>query len=259
MPELPDLQVFAGNLTKALKGKKIVRVAVPVAKKLNSTVPALQKAVEHKTIKAVERVGKELHIHCSNDIVLGLHLMLHGKLYLLQTEQDTHKHTIMALYFEDGSGLALTDPFKSAVVTLNPKVSDVPDALSDKVNATFLKEVLQTRKKIKTLLMDQKFIRGIGNAYADEILWTAGIAPQSVSNKIPDPYIKALAKAIHQVLKDAEKQIRRHHPDIIAGEVRDFLAVHVPHKKESPTGGRIQQTNIASRTTYFTNEQELFQ
>jgi formamidopyrimidine-DNA glycosylase len=259
MPELPDLQVFAANLTKAIKGKKVQQVLIPVTKKINAPVAAFKKAIEQQHIKTVTRQGKQLHITLGNHTVLGLHLMLHGKLHLLQNLNEQHRNTILVLHFDDGSCLALTDPFKSAVVTLNPDAATVPDALSARVNATFLKGALQTRKNIKTLLMDQKIIQGIGNAYADEILWHARIAPQSISNKIPYNRIKALAKSIKQVLKDAEKQIRKKHPQIIAGEIRDFLAVHVPGKKETAGGVPIQQTTIASRKTYYTHEQELFQ
>lgn len=66
--------------------------------------------------------------------------------------------------------------------------------------------------------MDQKVIRGIGNAYADEILWEALISPVSVCNKIPDNKIKALSKSIKKVLKNAVKQIVKKKPDIISGD-----------------------------------------
>ena len=123
----------------------------------------------------------------------------------------------------------------------------------------FLKEKLsKKRTNIKTFLLDQKNIRGIGNAYADEILWEAGISPFSVCNKIPDAKIKELTKTIKSVLEDAIKQIKKTHPDIISGEVRDFLKIHNSKKEESPTGGKILNTTINSRITY-TEEQELFE
>jgi formamidopyrimidine-DNA glycosylase len=106
--------------------------------------------------------------------------------------------------------------------------------------------------------MDQKVIRGIGNAYADEILWHALISPLSVCNKIPEDKIKTLAKSIKTVLHDAIKKILKSHPDIIKGEVRDFLVIHNSSKKKSPTGAEIKQTTIGGRKTYYTDEQELY-
>jgi formamidopyrimidine-DNA glycosylase len=82
--------------------------------------------------------------------------------------------------------------------------------------------------------MDQHVIRGIGNAYADEILWDAGISPFSISNKIPGKKIDALVKSIKSVLKEAEKEIVKRDPGIISGEVRDFLKIHNAKKTHSP-------------------------
>jgi formamidopyrimidine-DNA glycosylase len=131
--------------------------------------------------------------------------------------------------------------------------------LSDEVDYKFLKEKLsKKRTNIKTFLLDQDIIRGIGNAYADEILWESKIHPESVCNKIPDDKIKTLAKDIKSVLKDAEKQILKINPDIISGEERSFLKIHNSKKKESPTGQKIHNKMLNSRITYYTDEQELY-
>lgn len=108
-------------------------------------------------------------------------------------------------------------------------------------------------------MLDQKNIKGIGNAYADEILWDSLIDPSSVSNRIPDNKIKALAKSVKTVLLNAIKQILKTHPDIISGEVRDFLNIHNSKKKQSPGDAPIKQKMIGGRKTYYTDEQELFQ
>lgn len=106
--------------------------------------------------------------------------------------------------------------------------------------------------------MDQHVIRGIGNAYADEILWQAKISPLSIAQKIPPGKIKTLAAAIKKVLKNAEKKILKSHPYIIGGEIRDFLVVHQPKKTHTPGGAKINRATVNSRKTYYTNEQELY-
>ena len=255
MPELPDLQVFSHNLTKALKGKKVKRVEVHNAKKLNVSSKELSAALEGKTLNRAERSGKELHAHFSGDQVLGLHLMLNGKLYLFK-EKNEQKYTIIKILFDDDSGLAMTDFQGIATPTLNPEKTDVPDALSDELDLKYLLAQLQKKKTaVKNILMDQHIVRGIGNAYADEILWDAKISPFSIARQIPEEKVKELLKSIKNVLKDAEKQILKTHPDIIAGEVRDFLQVHNSKKKETPGGHKIHQKPIASRKTYYTDEQ----
>jgi formamidopyrimidine-DNA glycosylase len=258
MPELPDLEVFAGNLEKKLKGKKLKALHVKVSKKLNVTAASLKKKLEGQSIKKVFREGKELYFEFSGGDILALHLMLHGGLEYFEKKNEA-KHTIIELEFDDDSGLALTDWQGMATPTLNPLEKKSPDALSPEVNFAWLKKALQKRTVIKTLLMDQKTIRGIGNAYADEILWDAGISPFSVANKIPDGKIKALAKSVKKVLKDAEKQIKKKNPDTISGELRDFLPIHNASKKKSPEGVTIQHKLIGGRKTYFTDEQELFE
>lgn len=255
MPELPDLQVFSRNLTKKLHGKTIKKVTV-TSKKANGTNADFEKALEGHKITEIKRVGKELHIECSSKVVLGLHLMLHGKLFLYDGE-NTNKYPIIDLLFTDDTGLVLTDYQGAATPTLNPEEKPAPDALA--ATEAMLKAALgKTRSAVKNVLLDQKVIRGIGNAYADEILWHAGIAPESAANKIPADKVKQLAKAIKEVLHNAEKQIAASNPDIISGEVRDFLAVHNTHKTHSPTGAVIKHSTAGGRKTYYTDEQVLY-
>jgi len=257
MPELPDLQVFSHNLNKTLKGKKVNDVVVRVDKKLNVSAAKLKKQLVDQKVKEVYREGKELHIAFSDGDILALHLMLHGNLYRFE-EENTSKHTILELWFSDNSGLALTDWQNAATPTLNPEVKPSPDALSKELTLAYLREQLKSRASIKNLLLDQDVIRGIGNAYADEILWDARISPFSISNKIPENKIKDLAKSIKSVLTDAEKSILKKNPDIIAGEVRDFMLIHNARKKESPTKHEIKIHKSGSRKTYYTDEQEEF-
>jgi formamidopyrimidine-DNA glycosylase len=257
MPELPDLQVFSRNLDKRLKGKKVTNVQVTVTKKLNVSEAALKKRLKGQKITKVYRDGKEIHIAFSKGDVLGLHLMLNGDIHLFNGE-NLQKHTIIEISFSDETGLALTDWQGMATPTLNPKAKPAPDALSPEVNVDFLKEKLRKRSSIKNILLDQKTVRGIGNAYADEILWNAGISPFSIANRIPEKKIRDLNKSIRKVLEKAQKQILRTHPDIINGEVRDFLVIHNPKKKVSPKGGKIEHKMAGGRRTYYTKEQQLF-
>lgn len=258
MPELPDLQVFSKNLTKIFVGKTLKKISVPNIKKLNVSVTKLKSSLENQKLIAINRKGKELHFEFKNGNVLGLHLMLRGKLHQFE-EKNTQKYAIIELVFADNSGLALTDFQGQATPTLNPEARKTPDALSKEVNLAFLKARLAKSKAvIKNVLLDQHIIRGIGNAYADEILWDAGISPFSISNKIPVDGIKALLKSIKNVLKKAEKSIIKSHPDIISGEIRDFMLIHNSKVKRSPTGASIKVKSAGARKTYYTNEQKLF-
>jgi formamidopyrimidine-DNA glycosylase len=257
MPELPDLQAFSANLHKKLADKKVKVVEVN-SSKLNVDKSELKKAIEGQKIKEIYREGKELRIKFDNNAVLGLHLMLNGEVHFYENE-NTLPYTIIDFLFDDDNGLAITDFQGMAKPTLNPEESNVPDALSKEANAEYLKMKLgKTKTSIKKVLMDQKIIRGIGNAYADEILWEARISPFSLSNKIPEDKIKALVHSIATVLQDAEKQILKKDPEIVKGEVRDFLKIHNHKNKQSPNGADIKVDTINGRKTYYTDEQELY-
>lgn len=256
MPELPDLEVFAKNLQKRFKNKILETVEVKVAKKLNVSGKELKHVLEGHQLKSVSRVGKTLQLRFDNDAVLGLHLMLHGELIALEEEEEV-KFQIVSFHFKKGDGFALTDFQKAATPTLNPEDSDVPDALS--LNLSNFKDLLAKKKvQIKTLLMDQHLIRGIGNTYADEILWEAKISPFSIAKAIPEAGVKELLKTINHVLSKEAADIAEKLQDALNGEVRDFLRVHRADLKKSPTGAAILIEKKGARKTYYTDEQVLY-
>jgi formamidopyrimidine-DNA glycosylase len=158
----------------------------------------------------------------------------------------------------ESESLVVRDPKGLIALKLNPTPNTVPDALE--VDGTYLRNKISDRPriKVKEFLLDQSILRGIGNAYADEILWEAGIAPKSVVGRIPDRVIDELVVAIKNVLTDAIGEIKRRSPNTFSREIRDFLRVHNPHRSKSPTGHPIMRDKVGSRITYFTEEQVLY-
>jgi formamidopyrimidine-DNA glycosylase len=185
--------------------------------------------------------------------------MLNGKFYIFK-DSNSYGSKIIELLFEDKTGLVLIDKDNYANVKFNPEVPSAPDAISKEFTFEYLEKGLKKRKlkNIKDLLVDQKFVRGIGNAYIDEILWEAKIHPASSSGKIPDKVVERLYSSINKVLTEAEKEILKRDPEIINGEIRDFLKVHNHKLKHSPTGGTIKKETFGNRITYYTDEQILY-
>ncbi|MDP3580529.1 MAG: DNA-formamidopyrimidine glycosylase family protein [Ignavibacteria bacterium] len=257
MPELPDLTVFANNLTKKLKGRKIKSVEFFSTQRLNVTTEEFQKTVCDKAIEEVNRVGKETEFVFSNGTKLHVHLMLTGMFTIGKSAQNVSSK-ILTLTFFDGDLLVISDPKGLVTLKLNPVPSMVPDALD--AAKDYLKERMVKKPKVlvKTFLIDQGVIRGIGNAYADEILWRAKISPKSIVGKLPDAVIDDLVNSIRIVLLDAIEEIKKKKPEIISGEIRDFLIVHNPFRRTSPEGHVIIKEQIASKTTYYTDEQILY-
>lgn len=253
MPELPDIEVFAINLKAMLAEKKLVKVTVVNGNKLKDTAAELSMSLEGTILQDVYRSGKEFRFKFSNGTMLGFHLMLTGDIFPFKEKND-RKFTIIELCFEDGTGIALVDRMRNANIKLNPADKEGVDALA--VNYKFLKAILIRKAKIKDILMDQNLIRGIGNGYSDEILWTTRINPYSVAEAIPDEKIRELAAVIKRSLKDATKQILKAYPGLITGEIKEFQKIH--RKKVSPTGFLIQVDTKGARKIYYTEEQVLY-
>lgn len=146
---------------------------------------------------------------------------------------------------------------KMATLTLNPKENIVPDALAIDFES-FAGILAKKRAVIKTVLMDQHAIRGIGNSYADEILWHAKISPMSIAKDIPAKEVKQLFKSLHFVLETAIREIAKENGDELRGELRDFMKIHGAKIKKSPTGAKVISEKIGGRKSYYTAEQKLF-
>ncbi|MDQ0641121.1 formamidopyrimidine-DNA glycosylase [Pedobacter sp. W3I1] len=257
MAELPDLTVFAQILSRRFKGKTLETLEVSIAKKINVTAKELKKALEGRQLINVDRVGKTLQLSFSGSQVLGLHLMLRGELVLIDQDEPP-RFQILGFHFEGGEAFALIDMQKQATPTLNPEKVEVPDALDMDIDY-FRALLAKKRTVIKTLLMDQHKIRGIGNSYSDEILYHAGISPFSIAGAIPEKAIKKLFKSISTVLDKAIKEISEENGNELRGELRDFMVIHNPELKETSKGEKIQTGKIGGRKTYYTDKQELFE
>ena len=238
-------------------GKELSLINIVVPRKLKVPESDIKDALEGQRLTSITREGKELRFAFENGHILSVHLMLHGTLYWYDNNNE-NRFTIAELLFSDGTGLAITDWQKAVIITLDPKPSKVPDAMS--IPDGYLMDTLQrVTLPIKSVLTDAKYVQGIGNAYVDEILYAARISPFSEANKIPANKVDELSKAIKTVLRDAQNHIIKLFPDTITEKERDFLQVHRPKQKQTLSGEPIRTAEINKRKTYYTDSQELFQ
>lgn len=261
MPELPDLHVFALNLKKHILNKPVVSASVYNFNKVNVPPEVFANGVVHSEIMDIVRVGKELYFHLSNGNVFSVHLMLSGQFKLSTIEKAGGiQAKIISLAFTDNTALSVSDYKGLCKVTLNPRESNIPDALSEKFDYDYFTGAVKRKPgmNVKAFLIDQNILKGIGNAYADEILWKANISPESVVGKIPDEALYDLFSAIGGVLTDAIENILKIVPDTICGEERSFLKVHNPRKSVTDEGDGIIVKEIAAKKTYYTKKQQLF-
>jgi formamidopyrimidine-DNA glycosylase len=214
MPELPEVETIARELREAdLIGLTIQKALVFWERTIaQPTSTIFSQQICRQTIQSVERRGKYLVFTLSNDTLL-VHLRMTGK-FLIDTEDSTaHAHERVRLYLSDGRLLRYEDQrkFGKWVLTNEPekfleKLGIEP--LSDSFTLNHLKTLLKgSKRQIKPFLLDQRFIAGIGNIYADEALWLAKIHPLRGTNSLSKKEIAALHQAIIAVLEQGIKNI----------------------------------------------------
>lgn len=260
MPEVPELNLVGLTLQKHFKGQKFKRIEVLWKKRVKASEEEFNETLKGATLKSVTRNGKELHLKFDNDAILGIHMMLTGKMILMPTDQDL-RNPIFELTFENGAGIVVLDGLGQAKPILNPEVPAVPDIMGDDFTGEYLAKVLaKTGGKIKEVIQNQKWIRGIGSAYADEILWAAKISPFSVAKNIPADKVEDLYKAIRDVTVEATAQLEqlKTSDDVFEMENKDHRFVHNPKKTHSPEGEEIIVGKIGSGRTYYTKSQALY-
>jgi formamidopyrimidine-DNA glycosylase len=207
MPELPEVETFVRALRKPLVGRTITgarndwpgHIVVP-------SPDELRERITGRRIEAIDRRGKYLVFTLSDDETLIVHLKMTGHLSVVpaETPADRYAHTIFEL--DDGRELRFRDPRKFGRVYLVHDPAGVlgplgPEPLEADFTAGELATRLVGRKRVlKPLLLDQTFIAGIGNIYADEALFEARVRPTRHSDTLTADETAALHAAIQKVL-----------------------------------------------------------
>ncbi|WP_159467975.1 DNA-formamidopyrimidine glycosylase family protein [Dyadobacter sp. 3J3] len=257
MPEIPELNVIAKTLQEYFKGEKINKIEFPWTKKLNVPEDEFREAVKGAVLKKVDRDGKEIQFHLDNGNVIGIHLMLTGKMYLLPTDEKI-SNPIFNIMFSNGGGICVTDNMGQARSILNPESTGIPDVLSNHFTLSYLASLLSnSNSKIKQILTDQNKIKGLGNAYVDEILWNVKISPFSISKRVPDDKVKELFDAIPEITNAASQAIeqRQDPEDIFAMKNKEHRFVHNSKLTHTMDGEEIIIGKIGQSKTYYTESQ----
>lgn len=208
MPELPEVETIRRQLSTAIVSKKIVSIDVFDKK---AVIGDKSRALG-KTIKRLDRNAKVLKIIFSDDSALFVHFKMTGQMFWQKKgEFSPARFTRVVLYLSDGSRLLYNDPRKFGWIKTVADVKKEPaggsiEPFRDDFNLkNFTRVIKKSRKPIKLLLMDQEKIGGIGNIYANESLFKAGIDPFRVSSSLDGGEIKKLRQAIISILKKAIK------------------------------------------------------
>lgn len=209
MPELPEVETTRRGIQPHVVGMKVAEVIV---KRYDLRQPISQSVdrLEGQRIIAVRRRSKYLLLEVEDGSHLLIHLGMSGSLRVMAAAADWKKHDHFALTLETGKQLRFHDPRRFGLVLhlleKNPLEHPLlcllgPEPLEDFFTTKHLYRICQKRSAaIKLVIMDAKAVVGVGNIYASEALFRAGIMPQTSSNKITKPRLARLVAAIREVL-----------------------------------------------------------
>lgn len=214
MPELPEVETVKRTLEDLIVGKKVTNVVVkwPKIIKKPDDVEAFKMKVIGQTFTGVERRGKFLKLILEDDVIIS-HLRMEGKYKLSASDEEFDHHTHVFFTFEDGTELRYHDVRKFGTMHLFPiglEENELPLAQlgHEPFSKQFTSEVLQkgfqkTSRKVKTVLLDQTLVVGLGNIYVDEALFKAGIHPERIASTLTMKEIDKLRDEIIRTLSDA--------------------------------------------------------
>ena len=254
MPELPEVEALALDLSGRLHDRAITRIDLAAFSALKTFDPPLQ-ALHGTLVDGVTRHGKFLDIEAS-----GLHLVLHlarmgwvrwrDEVPRLPAKPNSKSTLAARVVLDDGTGLDITEfgTKKSLAIYVVRDPADVegiarlgPDPLVEEFTIEVLGEILQRegRKQIKGVLRHQGTIAGIGNAYSDELLHAARMSPFKPANSLTDDELQTLYDAIKGTLGAAVDRSRGLAASELKGEKKSHLAVHARTGEACPVCGDI--------------------
>ena len=267
MPELPELEVVKEVLQRRVVGQTIEGVqAIGSGSAIlvrSLTQQRLAEAVTGAQIAGIDRRGKFLIFDLrpavqESHLFLAVNLKLTGRLQLAQSQEKKLPKTHLIFALSGGEQLRYVDQRTMGQLYLVANLAQVPDYAAlgpepfDVVLEEFRERLRPYRGEIKGILTRGEFIAGIGNAYADEILWAARLHPYRKRTALTSEEIDRLFEAVQSVLREAIDQVRVEMGEAIHREPREFMAVHMKSGEPCPRCGTpISVVSANQRITNF--------
>lgn len=276
MPELPEVETVARDLRRLVVGATITGAACdwPRVIASHASVGAFADAVAGRRIESVGRRAKLVVVDVSGSAALTIHLKMTGQLFVVPAGTPSDRHVHLSLALNDGRELRFRDIRKFGRVGLWPRdprsgavleaeaggelfAGHGPEPLDDAFTLRAFRERLRGRRgRLKPLLLDQAFVAGIGNIYADEALWRAGLHPLRRAASLGPPGQARLHREIRAVLEEAIERRGSSIDDYTApdgdGAMQDRLAVYQRAGAPCVRCGRpIRRIVVGQRATHF--------
>ena len=276
MPELPEVETVARGLRRTIVGRRILSVRLGKTDFIDDPV-ALEQHLPGRQIQAVERYGKFMLLRLSPVIgaaapvangdaasaALLVHLGMTGQIAPTPAGQPYEKHTHASFLFDDDRELRYTDARRFgrlAYLSAELLAEELRAFGADPLEISAQEFVKQTRSRsarIKALLLDQSFLRGVGNIYADESLWRAKIHPARLGTSLKKDQASTLWRVLREILEKAILMRGSSISDFLDAEGRpgEYQRHHRVYGREGEgcyrCGALIRRVIVAGRSSYF--------
>lgn len=266
MPELPEVETIKNALLPLIKGKRISSIDILKPKLIKSNIDIFKSKLVDKTFQNVTRHGKYLFFHLDDNLVIIVHLRMEGKFQYMHHGDDILSHARIIFHFTNGEALVYRDSRMFGLLYLSDegryqsldfvkKVAKEPFDMNEN-------ELFQNIKKhqhlaIKTVLLDQSVLAGLGNIYVDETLFRAHINPMTKVMFITlDDTIRILKEArivLNAAIKKGGSTIKTYHSiDNVDGHFQNDLLVYGKAKEPCPTCHKpLKFTKVNGRGTTY--------
>ena len=275
MPELPEVETVARDLRPLIVGATIIGARCSWARTLRTHTPeAFAEAVAGRQIKGVGRRAKLIVVELSGDAALTIHLKMTGQLFVVPADKPMDPYVRLVLELADGRDIRFRDIRKFGKVGLYGRdpvtgelVAEVggaavfaafgPEPLDPAFTLRDFRRRLRRRSgRLKPLLLDQSFVAGVGNIYADEALWTARLHPLRTAGTLHPADERRLYEALRTILAEAIERRGSSIDDYTApdgdGSMQERLQVYQRTGEPCPRCGRpIKRVVIGARSTHF--------
>ena len=264
MPELPDLEYIVSNLAGRLAGRAVTSVTVKEPIVIRMLLPGtggFTETLPGRTFGALTRRGPFLHFPLSGEAALVVHCMLAGRLQIAGTGVKPLPHLCFTLDLDNGQALRYGDDKKMGKVYLTAEGAwdGIPgyreqgvDILSDAFTwDAFQRLIAGRRHQARVFLMDQTALSAVGNAYADEILFSAGIHPKTSCASLGPEQRRRLYDSIRRVMQWGTEEVRAAAQPIEV-KVRDH--VRVRNRKDEPCpvcGTKIRRAGVLGYDAFY--------
>lgn len=268
MPEMPEVENIVRGIRKYIVNQKIVDIEIIKGDVIK--YPEIKKYKElliGNSIKAIDRRGKYIILKMDNGILSVIHLRMTGKLLYTLQNQPIDKYSCVVFYLEDGNKLVYADVRRLGtleVVNID-ELSRIKglytlgaEPLSKEFTIEYLQNILKgSKSKIKSFLLNQKNIAGLGNIYVDEALFLSEINPLRIATSLNDMEIKRLHEAINKVISAGIEDggtTFRDYRNGLGGKGSHQEHLYVYNRKGQPCRlcqTVIEKTTVGGRGTYY--------